>query len=142
MLATGTGDYLASCICSGRLGLRRLLQEKNNNQAERPSIRLQFFCIAVVWPVLMGMTGLTTYIAVVYSVPINVATNFSYMSAIIVTCVNIAGAKLVTKTTEIEGWSGRTQIKVESHLQRDSAQDSVRTCPSFYQLVFDQRTTL
>lgn len=63
----------------------------------------------------MGMTGLTTYIAVVYSVPINVASNFSYMSAIIVTCVNIAGSKLVTKTTEIEGWSGRTEIKVHSY---------------------------
>lgn len=69
-------------------------------------------CILVIWPVLMAVTGFTTYIAVVYSVPINVASNFSYMSAILVTCVNIAGSKLVTKTTEMEGWTSRTQIKV------------------------------
>lgn len=60
----------------------------------------------------MGMTGWTTYIAVVYSRPINVAANFSYMSAIIVTCVNIAGSKLVTKMTEIEGWPSRAETKV------------------------------
>lgn len=69
------------------------------------------FCILVIWPVLMGMTGLTSYVAVVYSTPINVLSNFSYMSALIVTCVNIAGSKFVTKTTELEGWTARTQIK-------------------------------
>ena len=78
---------------------------------------LQLICILVVWPVVMGVTGFTTYVAVIYSVPINVASNFSYMSAIIVTCVNIAGSKLVTSTTEMEGWSGRTQIKAKPRRQ-------------------------
>lgn len=38
--------------------------------------------------------------------------HWSYMSPLIVTGVNIAGSKFVTKTTEIEGWSPRTEIKV------------------------------
>ena len=38
--------------------------------------------------------------------------HWSYMSPLIVTGVNIVGSKFVTKTTEIEGWSPRTEIKV------------------------------
>ena len=85
---------------------------------------LQLFCILGVWPLLMGITGLVTYIAIVYSTAINVASNFSYTSAIIVTCVNIMGSRFVTKTTEMEGWSARTQIKVHLSLDRPPACNS------------------
>ena len=62
----------------------------------------------------MGLTGVATYLAVVYSSSINAACGLSYMSSLIVTGVNIAGSALVKKTVDLEGWAPHNRVKVSS----------------------------
>lgn len=75
---------------------------------------LQALSLSLLWPTLMGLTGLATYMAVVHSSKINAACGLSYMSSLIVTGVNIAGSALVTATVDLEGWAPRSQVKVGS----------------------------
>ena len=71
----------------------------------------QGFSIAVLWPLMMGLTGSTSYVAIVYSSTINKVCRLSYASSVMVAAVNIAGSTLVKITVELEGWAPRTAIK-------------------------------
>ena len=72
----------------------------------------QAFSLAVLWPMMMGLIGITTYLAIIYSSQISKACHTSYAPSVLVTATNIVGSMLAKSTVELEEWAPRTQIMV------------------------------
>ena len=75
---------------------------------------VQAFSLLVISPVIIALTGLGTYVAVIYSSTINDLCRWSYMSSITVSAANILGSLLAKKSVEVEGWRPKHIVQVSS----------------------------
>jgi hypothetical protein len=63
--------------------------------------------VAVLWPLMVGVTGVSTFFLVQNACTINAALHTSFVTPILLTCVTYISALLVRLTVQWEDWHPR-----------------------------------